>query len=39
MLDIPAAGFIVPKEEIKKAPLLQIIVKLRSLTYHRLLKD
>jgi len=26
MLDIPAAGFIVPKEEIKKAPLLQIIV-------------
>jgi hypothetical protein len=28
MLDIPAAGFIVPKEEIKKAPLLQIIVSL-----------
>lgn len=26
MLDIPAAGFIVPKEEIKKAPILQILV-------------
>jgi len=26
MLDIPMPGFIVPKEEIKKAPLLEIIV-------------
>lgn len=30
MLDIPAAGFIVPKEEIKKAPILQILVIRRS---------
>jgi hypothetical protein len=26
MLDIPAAGTIIPKEEIKKAPLLSILV-------------
>jgi len=26
MLDIPAAGTIIPKEEIKKAALLQILV-------------
>jgi len=27
MLDIPAAGTIIPKEEINKAPILQILVK------------
>jgi hypothetical protein len=26
MLDIPAAGTIIPKEEIKKGPLLSILV-------------
>jgi hypothetical protein len=32
MLDIPAAGTIIPKEEIKKAPLLQILVNQNNLT-------
>ena len=32
MLDIPVAGTIIPKEEINKAPILQIMVCILVLT-------